>query len=555
MQESRISGHIVDIHSRRIFDGEVVVREGTIAEIRPIEGPVPDQYILPGFIDAHIHIESSMMVPAEFARMAVRHGTVATVSDPHEIGNVLGIAGVEYMVDNGNKVPFHFYFGAPSCVPATSYETAGAEINIDGIRNLIARTEIKYLAEMMNWPGVLHRDEVVMEKIQAARQAGKPIDGHAPGLKGKEAFRYASAGISTDHECYSLPEALDKLAAGMKIIIREGSAARNFDTLIPLMDDYAPELMFCSDDKHPDELILGHINQLVSKAVQQGYDPYDVLRAACLNPVEHYDLDVGLLRPGDPADFIIVEDLDCFHVLSTFIHGDKVYDHGAVLFPRPVNRVINQFNSKPITKDMIRVNEAGDQMRIIIARDGQLITGSAMKKVKRNNSGDIVTDVEKDILKIVIVNRYQTVTPVVAFITGFGLQTGAIASTVAHDSHNIIVIGVDDDSMVRAVNRLITEKGGVCAINDTEEPCLPLPVAGLMSTEHGELVVEQYKRIDELAKKMGSKLRAPFMTLSFMALLVIPKLKLSDRGLFDGQRFQFVDLMISGHEDNEPEVR
>jgi len=542
-KEEQIAGYVVDILSRRIFPGIILLREGRIHHVREVEDHVPERYILPGFIDAHIHIESTMMIPSEFARMAVRHGTVATVSDPHEIGNVLGVEGVEFMIENGNKVPFKFYFGAPSCVPATAFETAGAEINVSDIKGLMSRTEIRYLAEMMNWPGVLNRDSMVMNKIQAAREAGKPVDGHAPGLLGEDARRYAEAGISTDHECFTLEEALDKLKAGMKIIIREGSAARNFDALIPLMADYYPRLMFCSDDKHPDELVTGHINELVKRSLQRGFDLFDVLQVACLNPIQHYGLDVGFLRPGDSADFIVVDHLSNLNVLATYLDGRKVFDGYDVLFPRPDCQVVNHFSCNPVSEQSIRVNAPGEEVRVIVAMDGQLITRSEWMPVNRNQNGDLMADIDKDVLKIVVVNRYNTSPPAVAFIRGFGLKSGAISSTVAHDSHNIIAVGVDDESIVRSVNRLVREKGGVCAVYGGEEQCLPLPVAGLMSTEKGESIAEDYEKVDGLAKTMGSTLSAPFMTLSFMALLVIPELKLSDKGLFDGKKFEFVKLV------------
>lgn len=543
MNEYEIQGHVVDLFNRRVFRGEIQIRAGKIDRIVELNSEVPDRYILPGFIDAHIHIESSMMVPSEFARLSVRHGTVATVSDPHEIANVLGVEGVDYMIENGQQVPFKFYFGAPSCVPATPFETAGAEIDVDGIRQLMARPEIKYLAEMMNWPGVLARNADVVEKIKAAQHASKPVDGHAPGLTGEDARRYAQAGITTDHECFALREAQDKLDAGMKIIIREGSAARNFEALIPLMKNHADQLMFCSDDKHPDELVEGHINTLVTRAIQKGYDLFDVLRVACVHPVAHYNLEVGLLRPGDPADFIIVDDLRQFHIQSTYLNGQQVFDGERVLFPRPINRVINQFQCDPISESSICISDPGEEVRVIQAFDGQLTTGSEWKPIKRNKSGAIESYLDEDVLKIVVVNRYANAKPSIGFIQGFGLKAGAIASTVAHDSHNIIAVGVDDFAIAQAINRLIQEKGGICAVHKENERCMPLPVAGLMSIENGASIAAQYQQLDEMAKAMGSLLQAPFMTLSFMALLVIPALKLSDQGLFDGQRFEFVSLV------------
>ena len=544
MNKEEVSGLIVDIHAKEIFSGKLTIKDGSIVEItRKSSHQVPDQYILPGFIDAHIHIESSMMVPAEFARVAVRHGTVATVSDPHEIANVLGVKGVDYMIDNGNGVPFKFYFGAPSCVPATSFETAGAEIGVSDIKKLLIRPEVKYLAEMMDWPGVLSRETNVMGKIRVAHDIGKPVDGHAPGLRGDDARHYADAGISTDHECFTFEEAKDKLRAGMKILIREGSAARNFDALIPLIQENASELMFCSDDKHPDELIAGHIDELVRKAIRQGFDLFDVLRIACLHPVEHYGLEVGTLRIGDPGDFIIVDDLTEFDVIATYLEGRKVYDGNEVLFPRRKSSILNQFECKPIDAEMLQVKDKGEKIRVIKALDGQLVTKSEWHTVKRGMEGEVVTDLERDILKIVVVNRYFDAQPAIGFIHGIGLKEGAIASSVAHDSHNIVAVGVDDGSIVRAVNRLINDRGGISCIDEHGELCLALPVAGLMSTDRGAIIAENYKKLDKMAKDMGSRLRSPFMTLSFMALLVIPHLKLSDRGLFDGHKFEFVDLI------------
>lgn len=538
-----ISGQIVDIYQRQIYPGEVTVSSGRILSIQKVDSPSSPFFIMPGFVDAHIHIESSMLVPSEFARIAVRHGTVGTVSDPHEIGNVLGILGVEFMILNGKTVPFKFYFGAPSCVPATMFETAGAIIDQNDIIELLNRPDIKYLSEMMNWPAVLHRDKLVMDKIIAAQNADKPIDGHAPGLRGEDAQRYAAAGISTDHECTTLEEALDKLAAGMKIIIREGSAARNFEALIPLMRDYSDRLMFCSDDKHPDELLTGHINQLVRKSVKSGYSLFDVLQAACINPIKHYNLDIGTLLPGDAADFILVRNLQDFDIMATYIGGQKVYDvsEGPCFSAQPCSP-INQFECLPISPAQISARIPGDEFRIIVAHDGEIHTSSLWCKITRNQQGEIIASPREDILKMVVVNRYQNAPPAVAFIRGFGLQHGAIASTIAHDSHNIIAVGTDDDLIVRAINLLIEHQGGICSVNHQEELVLPLPVAGLMSTLPGEEIALRYQQLDQAAKAMGSGLRAPFMTLSFMALLVIPELKLSDKGLFDGTRFEFVNL-------------
>ncbi|KAA5548459.1 adenine deaminase [Adhaeribacter rhizoryzae] len=539
-----ISGKIVDVLHHQIIEGTLEVVNGKIHKITP--GPVTaQQYILPGFIDAHVHIESSMLVPSEFARLAVVHGTVATVSDPHEIGNVLGLKGVEYMIQNGAKVPFKFYFGAPSCVPATSFETAGAEITPDDIEELFQRSEIKYLAEMMNWPGVLHQDATVVQKITLAQKFGKQVDGHAPGLRGEQARQYIAAGISTDHECFTAEEALDKLAYGMKILIREGSAARNFEALIGLLPDYPDRMMFCSDDKHPDNLVEGHINTLVKRALAKEIDLFKILQAACVNPVQHYDLEVGLLQQNDPADFIVVDNLSDFNVLQTYINGFLVAENGRTTIPYTASEIVNNFNTQLKTLSQFRVPAPANAayLNVIEAADGQLITKGTRVKATIQ-IGAAIANVAEDVLKIAVVNRYQNTEPALAFIRNVGLKEGAIASSVAHDSHNIIVVGVDDESICRAVNLIISAKGGIAAVGNEFEKILPLAVAGIMSDADGYEVAKAYSELDGLAKKMGSTLQSPFMTLSFMALLVIPALKLSDKGLFDGNQFKFTSLFV-----------
>jgi len=549
MNSFSISGKLVDIENQAITPAEIVVREGNIVSISHKPGTEPDAFIIPGFIDSHVHIESSMLIPSEFARLAVVHGTVATVSDPHEIANVCGMKGVEYMIENGRTVPFKFYFGAPSCVPATIFETAGATLDAKDVETLLRRDEIRYLSEMMNFPGVLNEDEEVMKKITAAHKLQKPVDGHAPGLMGEAARRYIAAGITTDHECFTKEEALDKLQHGMKIIVREGSAARNFEALIDLLHDYPERMMFCSDDKHPDSLVEGHINQLCARAVAKGIDVFKVLRAACINPVKHYRLDVGLLKEGDPADFILVRDLEKFEVLKTFINGIPVAVDGKTAIRSQPAGMINNFSCSRKTVDEFRylLNKWGEeenveQVRVIEALDGQLITNSLLKKITdiRVSDGILESNPEKDILKIVVVNRYQDAPVAKSFIKNLGLKSGAIASSVAHDSHNIVAVGVDDEAICEAVNLVIEHKGGVSCVSEDEQFILPLPVAGLMSNEDGWLVAQRYTAIDQAAKNLGSALLAPFMTLSFMPLLVIPHLKLSDKGLFDGDQFSLL---------------
>lgn len=557
----KITGNIVDLFKKQIFYGEVNVQDGKITSISQLPAGNYQQlavnYILPGFIDSHVHIESSMLVPSEFAKLAVVHGTVGTISDPHEIANVCGMAGVEYMIANGKTVPFKFHFGAPSCVPATVFETAGAALNVQEVEVLMQNEDIYYLSEVMNFPGVLNNDAEVMQKIAAAKKHHKPVDGHAPGLRDEAAKKYIATSpnpsegetlrpheivISTDHECFTKEEALDKLKYGMKILIREGSAAKNFEALIELMHEHYAMMMFCSDDKHPDSLAEGHINQLCARAVAKGIDVFKVLQAACINPVLHYKMKVGLLRSGDAADFIVVEDLINFKVLQTYVDGVLVAAGGKSAINKEQCAIINNFNCTPksISDFRFGVSDFGESIYAIEALDGQLIT----KKITCSppvKNGCYESDITNDILKMVVVNRYRNAQVAKSFIKNFGLQQGAIASSVAHDSHNVVAVGVDDESICKAVNLVIKEKGGVSAMGNSKQMVLALPVAGLMSNEDGYIVAEKYTAIDKMVKEeLGSTLTAPFMTLSFMALLVIPHLKLSDMGLFDGDKFELI---------------
>lgn len=536
-----IKGQYIDIVGKRIFPAAISVQEGVISAIQEIPA-APQNFILPGFIDSHVHIESSMLIPSAFARLAVIHGTIGTISDPHEIANVCGVEGVHYMINNGKKVPFHFFFGAPSCVPATTFETAGASINGEEVATLLDNKDIYYLSEMMNFPGVLFKDEEVMKKIKAAHAVGKPVDGHAPGLMGEDAQKYIEAGISTDHECFTIEEAVDKLSFGMKILIREGSAAKNFEALYELIDDHPNSVMLCSDDKHPDSLVLGHINQLCARAVAKGLNVFNVLKAACINPVVHYQLPTGMARVNDPANFIVIEDLTHFKVAQTYINGQLVAEKGQSLIQPIDEKIINQFDTTLIKVEDIQVDlgvypTKENKIAVIEAIDGQLITNYLWEDPTIID-GKIISDTNKDILKIVVYNRYHPAAPKMAFIRNFGFKHGAIASTVAHDSHNIIAVGVNDQEIVQAINAVILEKGGISCVKEQELKVLGLPVAGLMSKDDPYMVAEAYSTIDAMAKSLGSNLGAPFMTLSFMALLVIPHLKLSDKGLFDGDRFK-----------------
>jgi len=535
-----ISGNIVDVVNQRIFQGTVKVENGKILTIK--EEKVEDtHFILPGFIDAHVHIESSMLIPSEFARIAVTHGTVATVSDPHEIANVLGVDGVHFMIANGKKTPFKFYFGAPSCVPATPFETSGATIDSIEIEKLLKSEDIYYLAEMMNFPGVIFDDAEVLRKIEAAKSNNKPIDGHAPGLKGKDLVKYANSGVSTDHECFTMDEAIEKIKNGMKIQIREGSAAKNFDVLMGLLDKHAESIMFCSDDKHPDDLLKGHINLLVKRAINKGYNPLKVIRTVTYNPVMHYKLGVGLLQINDDADFIIVNNLKDLDVQKTFIKGNLVAENGNTHIKSIAESTLNLFNASKITEEDIAMETKSGKIKVIKAIEGQLITETMIFKPKIE-AGFIVSDTERDILKIIVLNRYNKAKPAIGFIQNFQMKSGAIASTVAHDSHNIIAVGATDKDIVRAVNLLFESKGGISLVTGADEILLPLPVAGLMSNEDGYKVAKKYELINNKVKQTGSTLKSPYMTLSFMALLVIPELKLSDKGLFDGNKFEFTSI-------------
>ena len=541
-----MKANLINILEKTIHEAEIHIsgRHITRIDITGPENPALP-YALPGFTDAHVHVESSMLTPAQFARLAVVHGTIATVSDPHEIANVLGVEGVHFMVEDGKRVPFKFCFGAPSCVPATVFETAGAIVGAEQVGELLASGDIGYLAEVMNFPGVLNEDPDMMAKIHWAKHYNKVIDGHAPGLRGEAAKQYASHGISTDHECFTYAEAREKIDYGVKILIREGSAARNFDALIPLIAEFPDRIMFCSDDKHPDNLVEGHINVLVKRALALGYDLWNVLQAACINPVMHYSLNVGLLREGDAADFILIDNVNAFNILETRIDGELVAKQGTSLIPDLRSAHPNRFECKPKTPADFKypAKNSETRIRVIEVLDGQLVTNEWITGAKIID-GAIVPDLEKDVLKVVVVNRYSEAAPAVAFIRNFGLKAGALASSVAHDSHNIISIGCDDESIARAVNLIIGAKGGVSAAGAGEEYLLELPIAGLMTDQDGYEVAESYTSIDRFVKnRLGSTLKSPFMSLSFMALLVIPSLKLSDKGLFDGKNFKFTALI------------
>lgn len=553
----KYKGHIVDVVARRIYDGEVTVENGVISSIAPCHGIAADApYLMPGFIDSHVHIESSMMVPAEFARVAVEQGTIGVVADPHEIGNVLGREGIEFMIKSGRHIRFNFCFGAPSCVPScgTEIETSGATLDSHDIEELMARDDIGFLAEMMNFTGVLAGDKEVMAKIAAAKRYGKPVDGHAPGLVGEERRRYAAAGISTEHECVTLEEARACVEAGMIVQIREGSAAKNYEALIPLLKEYPDKVMFCTDDCHPDDLIRGHINRIVARAIGDGYNLWDILQAVCVTPQRHYHLSWGLLHEGDAANFIAVNNLSShFRVLLTVVKGKEVYNCNSFLSTiqsqaKSINNQMaildnypNRFLATPITADDIHLPiQSGDTVRIIHAFDGSLLTKNEEVLVTGNPLKDS-RYAWGEVQKIVVYNRYDAnARPVTGLIRGFGIKDGAMAASIAHDCHNIVAIGSSDEYIVKAVNRVIEMKGGQVALASGEMTDTALPIAGLISPLSGHEIAYRSSLLRDTIRRAGCSLQAPFITMAFMCLPVIPELKLTDRGLFDFTRWNFV---------------
>ena len=549
MATTVIKGWFADLAKREFCKGCLKVTGRRIASIseeektRTLKPAIGSDMplILAGLVDSHVHLESSMVMPSRFAEEASRYGTVATVSDPHEIANVLGLDGIRLMIEDAKKARIKMFFTAPSCVPATEKETSGARLKAKEMETLFKSKEVVALGEMMNYPGVIFGEEEVMEKIRMAKKYQYPVDGHAPGLIGKDLEQYIGAGISTDHECMSLKEAEEKISLGMKVLIREGSAARNFDALWPLIGTNPESVMLCTDDFHPDDLAEGHIDRLIRKGLQKGLDFFDLYQAASLNPIRHYHLNVGLLRANDPADFILVDDLDRFHVSSTWINGTRVAGEGASQSRLPEIIPVNRFEAQAVDPADLAVRGEEGMYRVIRAFDGELVTEHKIRKLTENQ-GYIMPDIRNDILKIVVINRYGPGVPSIGWIEGFGLKKGAMASSIAHDSHNLIAVGTDDKELSGAINLIIRNKGGISVFSENEGEILPLPVAGLMGMDTVTETGQKYRMLTEQARAMGSELKAPFMTLAFMALLVIPHLKIGDAGLFDGDRFSFVSL-------------
>jgi len=535
-----VKGNVVNPVERTIKGAEITVENGKIVSINfsePIAGP----FILPGFIDSHVHIESSMLLPSRFAEMAVKHGTIAVVTDPHEVANVAGVSGVRFMQANSQKVPFKFFFGVPSCVPASPLEKSGAVLDAKQVSGLIAEENFYFLAEMMNFPGVINYDEEVTRKISAAKKSNKPIDGHVPGLIGEMLQKYVSSGISTDHECSTQAEAEEKIRLGMKIQIREGSAAKNFDNLSPLLSKYPKDVMFCTDDCHPDYLKQGHINKIVSRAMAKGHDLFDTIYAATITPIEHYNLPLGKLRIGDPADFILVNNLEDFEVIETHIQGRLVYKDGNVQFSQPNEKPDNFIFRDKFIGDL-SVIATGSKMHLIEAIDGELLTKNLLIDAPVEQGNEVFANPQNDILKIVLLDRYSNTLPQVAFIKGFGLKKGALAASIAHDSHHIVAVGCDDISLKASLKWVVSNRGGLCFFNGEEGDGLQLPYFGLMTDENGEKVSRVYEQLNQKVKEFGCSLESPFMTASFMALTVIPEIKINHNGLFDSINFKTISL-------------
>ena len=565
---------ILDVVTDSIYPARIAIEDGIFKQVTPVtineetSVDVPG-IMLPGFIDSHIHIESSMITPAQFAKIAVRHGTTSVVCDPHEIANVLGIDGIEAMIENAKKVPFNFYFAAPSCVPATPFETSGATLDSSAIEYLLKKDEVVALAEMMNFPGVISGDEEVLRKLELARKYEKPIDGHAPLLSGKDLDKYLEQGISTDHECTNVVEAIEKKIKGMRIMVRDGSSAKNMEGLFNMDEGkkmvenserfsliyrdvfekklFSPVFDFIvSDDKHPDELVKGHLNLSIKKAISLGIDPFKAISMVTINPAYHYALDAGIIVEGARADFIVVDSLHDLNVLKTYVGGECVFDGKNVLFDAPEMKSHNSINASKKTAADFDMHYGGDEceVNVIECFDGNLLTRKATASLSVED-GIVQSDTSQDVLKIAVVERYGGNTVANAFIKGFGLKKGAMASSVAHDSHNIIVVGCDSEAMARAVNRVIDDGGGISVVCDDFTDSLPLPIAGLMSNEDAFDVAGKWGELYEKTVDWGCTLKFPFMTMAFMALLVLPSIKISDKGLFDGDSFEFMNVIIN----------
>ncbi len=548
------NAQIINVFSGEIIPGEMAISDGLIVgfgqyEAKKVED-LNGRYVAPGFIDGHVHIESSMACISEFARAVVVHGTTTVAADPHEIANVLGLSGIEYMLQSAEEQPMNIYFTLPSCVPATDMETAGARLTAEDLKPFLNKDRIIALAEMMNFPGVIYRDPDVLAKISAARQQKKPIDGHAPGLEGPQLYAYISAGIQSDHECTTEHEAIEKLRSGMHIMIRQGTCAKNLQTLLPAVNEKtARRMMWCSDDRHPHDLIAeGHIDSIVYEAIQSGLDPILAIQMATLNPAEYFNLDhLGALAPGRQADLVVFSDLKKPVIEKVYSRGILIAENGKIL---PTIQIPSAASVPPsMHVDLQKIDFAipadKKQIRVIEIVPEQVITHQRIEEITVKNK-QAVSDPSKDLLKMAVVERHSGSGNIgKGFVKGLGLKHGALASSVAHDSHNIIVVGTTDEDMRAALEAVVKMGGGLAAVSDARVRAeLALPIAGLMSLEPVQRVRDQLDKLIEATHDMGTPLKDPFMTLSFLALPVIPELKLTDIGLVDVNKFEVVPLFV-----------
>ncbi|NPV64923.1 MAG: adenine deaminase [Methanobacteriaceae archaeon] len=538
-----LKGNILNVFTGDIYPAEIIIEDGMIKIVRKIEGDF-DGILLPGFIDSHTHIESSLMTPSSFAEATIPHGTTAVISDPHEIANVMGLEGIDFMIEDSKRVPLKFFFTAPSCVPPTEFETAGANIGVNEIRALLERDEIVALGEMMDFPGVISEDPQVIDKIKAAKKARKPIDGHAPLLSGDDLCKYVEKGISTDHESVYAEEAQEKIELGMKIMIREGSSAKNLQELAKVGGDF-----LVSDDVEPGDLIEGHMDMILRKAVEYGIDEVEAVRMVTINPADHYSLDSGAIAPGRPADIVLVDNLKNFTVKKVFINGELVAKDGEKLFKVKGNGKTppqGKIRIKDLKSSRLEIRASGSKARVRVIKvfEEQIITSESTHELPIKD-GIVQPLPEDDILKVSVIDRYGHGNIGNGFVEGFGIREGALASTVAHDSHNLIVVGTSTDYMMRAVEILRRSGGGLVAVAPNESVHLRLPVAGLMSHESVNILACKARQLNDFVADMGSSLSNPFMTMSFLSLLVIPQLRLSDRGLFNVEERRFVDPILS----------
>lgn len=508
------------------------------------------RYITPGFIDAHVHIESSMLTPYQFAKAALPCGVTTIVTDPHEIANVCGVKGIQYMLDATEQLPLNVYFMLPSCVPATDFEDSGAVLLAEDLEPFMEHPRVLGLAEVMNAPGVLQQDENVMAKLEMAGKGR--IDGHAPGLTSSQLMGYAAAGITTDHECITKEQALDRLRAGIKVMLREGTAAKNMRSLLPTVNpDTAPYFMFCADDKIPAELLdSGYINYMVKTAIEEGVSVANALQIATINAARHYGIkDAGAILPGRRADLLVFDNLDEWKPRQVYKDGRLAVDNGRLLQEGrncDSSSLEHTVNLAPVTVESFRLPLKTEMANVIGLVPYQIVTNKAALQVKRVD-GCAVSDVENDILKLAVLERHHATGNIgLGLVKGFGLKRGALASTVGHDSHNLIVIGTNDEDMLAAVQELQRIGGGICIAEDGQiRGVLPLPVGGLMTNEPALMVAKQQAEMIALAREMGvPEFYSPFLTLAFLSLPVIPSLKLTDRGLVDVDSFKFIPLEV-----------